>query len=205
VSHHGDVERFSEWAPTYDRHWMQRWLFTPVQRVVMDLAAAEVPSPKAVLDVGCGTGRLLRAVHQRFPLARLDGVDAAAGMVEEARRSAGASPVHFQQAVAEELPFPDASFDLVTSTLTFHHWSDQATGIAEVKRVLRPHGKWVLADFIATGPASVVLRVLHADRMPELRRLQGMLDTAGLGISSGRSVWRTMGQISVVAIGAATK
>jgi len=200
MSHH-DVGRFDQWAATYDRHWMQRWLFTPVQRVVLDLTAAEVPAPAAILDVGCGTGRLLRALQARFPAARLEGVDAADGMVAEARRAAGTdSPLHFQVALAESLPFADGSFDVVTSTVTFHHWSDQAQGVAEVRRVLRPKGRWILADFIASGPAAFVLRTLHADRMPELRRLERLLDGAGLEIVARRSVWRTMGQISVVAI-----
>ena len=199
--HAHDVGRFDAWATTYERHWMQRFLFDPVQRVVLEMVGAQDESPAAVLDVGCGTGRLLRALQARFPTARLEGVDAADGMVEQARRVAGpASPIHFQTAVAEMLPFPDASFDAVTSTLTFHHWSDQAVGIQEVRRVLRPAGTWILADFIATGPAALVLRALHADRMPERRRLDGLLDDAGLAIRVSRSVWRTMGQISVVAI-----
>lgn len=200
--HHAhDVGRFGEWAPTYEEHWMQRRIFEPVQNVVRGLIAEQVPSPRAILDVGCGTGRLLRSLHARFPAAELEGVDAAAGMVEEARRAAGAgSPIHFQTAVAELLPFPDSSFDVVTSTVTFHHWADQAKGIAEVKRVLRPGGRWILADFIATGPAALLLRLLRAGRMPERRRLQGLLDNAGLTITAQRPVPGTMGQLSVVAI-----
>ena len=199
--HAHDVGRFDEWAPTYERHWMQRSLFEPVQRVVLEMIASQVQSPAAILDVGCGTGRLLRSLHARYPSAQLEGVDAADGMVEQAGRAAGATPsIRFQTAVAESLPFGDGVFDVVTSTLTFHHWADQAKGIAEVKRVLRDNGTWILADFIAAGPAAVVLRVLHADRMPEARRLKGLLDAAGLSIVAKRSVWRTMGQISVVAI-----
>lgn len=200
--HAHDVGRFDEWATTYDRHWMQRWLFTPVQRVVLEMVARQVPSPAAVLDVGCGTGRLLRSLHQRFPAAQLEGVDAADGMVAEARRAAGAdTPIHFQVATAESLPFPAESFDIVTSTVTFHHWSDQSKGIAEVRRVLRPGGRWILADFIASGPAALALRMLRADRMPEQRRLEGLLERASLEILARQTVWRTLGQISVVAIG----
>jgi ubiquinone/menaquinone biosynthesis C-methylase UbiE len=198
--HEHDVERFSEWAPSYDRHWMQRLLFTPVQRVVLDLAATEVPSPKALLDVGCGTGRLLRAAYYRFPSARAEGVDAAKGMVLEARRAAEDTPVHFQQAVAEALPFPDASFDLVMSTLTFHHWSDQPRAIAEVARVLRPGGRWVIADFMASGPAAVITRLLGAHQFPARDVFDAMLAGSRLRVVARRSVWRTLGNISVLAI-----
>ena len=198
-SSHDDVERFGEWAPTYERHWMQRFLFDPVQRTVLDLAASQVSDPKAILDVGCGTGRLLRAAHARFPGAQLDGVDAAPGMVEQAIVASGdRSPIKFQQATAEALPFGDASFNVVLSTLTFHHWADQAKGIAEVRRVLAPGGRWVLADFIAGGLAAIIAR----GRMPERARLDAMLGAAGLQVVARRSLWRTLGNISVVAIAA---
>ena len=72
-----DVERFDRWAETYDRHWMQRVIFEPVQLTVLDLAVAEVRRPAAVLDIGCGTGRLLAGAATRFPAAELFGVDAA--------------------------------------------------------------------------------------------------------------------------------
>jgi ubiquinone/menaquinone biosynthesis C-methylase UbiE len=201
--HHGDVGRFDEWAPTYERHWMQRFLFTPVQRTVLDLVAAEVATPKSLLDVGCGTGRLLRSAQVRFPAARLDGVDAAAGMVKQARLSAGAdSPINFQEATAEALPFANASFDAVMSTLTFHHWADQAKGIAEVSRVLAPGGRWVLADFVAGGFTAVITGFVHAHGFPERNRLDAMLAASGLSVVAGRSVWRTLGNIRVLAIAA---
>ena len=73
--------------------------------------------------------------------AELTGADPAAGMIDQARAAApGGASVRFVQAFAEELPFPDASFDLVTSTMSFHHWADQRRGLREVRRVLAPGG-----------------------------------------------------------------
>src|SRR5258708_15324422 len=109
---------------------MQRVLFEPVQRTVLTLAAEQVPEPDEILDVGCGTGRLLGLAEGRFPRAKLVGVDAAIEMVRQAQSSNPGGAIRFQQAMAEELPFPDGSFDLVFSTMTFHHWSDQGRGIA---------------------------------------------------------------------------
>lgn len=198
--HNPDVDRFDEWASTYDAHWMQRLLFAPVQRTVLELAGAQ-GAPTAILDVGCGTGRLLRSAQERFPHARLEGVDAAPGMVRQATLAAGAaSKLHFQEATAEALPFPEATFDVVTSTLTFHHWSDQAKGIAEVHRVLRPEGRWILADFVPNGLTRLFMHTAHAHGMPERRRLDAMLAAAGLSIVARRPVWRTLGNISVMAI-----
>ena len=198
-----DVERFDRWATTYDRHWMQRVVFEPVQRTVLDLARVEVPRPAAILDVGCGTGRLLRLAEARFPAADLVGVDPAPQMVRQAQGSAGeGSSIRFQQAGAEELPFPDSRFDLVFSTLTFHHWSDQAKAGAEIARVLAPGGRWLLADFLATGLMRYVRLLLRMRRFPERKSLVAMLAPVGLRVVTERTVRGLHGQVAVLAIGA---
>ena len=93
---HGDVGRFDEWATTYETHWMQRLIFDPIQSTLLDLAASQVPQPRSILDVGCGTGRLLRTASERFSSARLEGVDAAPQMVEQATRlMPTGAPIHF--------------------------------------------------------------------------------------------------------------
>jgi ubiquinone/menaquinone biosynthesis C-methylase UbiE len=190
-----DVERFSRWAPTYDRHIFQRLIFEPVQRTVLALAIEQVPEPKAILDVGCGTGRLLRAAQTRFPGARLEGVDAAQGMVDQARASS--EGINFQRALAEKLPFPDGQFGLVFSTMTFHHWSDRQAGIAEIGRVLTSSGRWILADFIATGALGYVRRLFRLHQFPERGQLDAMLAAAGLRVVAER---RVRGRIHVLAI-----
>jgi ubiquinone/menaquinone biosynthesis C-methylase UbiE len=201
-----DVERFNRWAATYDRHYLQRLVFEPVQGVILDLAVSQVPSPAAILDVGCGTGRLLMAAEQRFPNARLEGVDSAIEMVKHAQavQPAG-SRINFRQATAEHLPFPDAQFDLAFSTMTFHHWSDQPKGIAEVARVLKPGGRWLLADFIATGPMRWVFMVMRPKRFHERAQIASMLAPAGLVIAKHVAVRGLGGQVSVLSIGRAIR
>ena len=198
-----DVERFDHWAKSYDRHWMQRLTFEPVHRTVLDLAAVEVPQPDAILDVGCGTGRLLRSAAARFPGAELVGVDPALQMVRQAMAAAGEeSSIRFLEASAEDLPFPDARFDLVFSTLTFHHWSDQARAADEVARVLALGGRWLLADFVATGLLHHVRRLFRLRRFPERDSLAAMLAASGLHVVAERKVRRLLGQVAVLAIGA---
>jgi ubiquinone/menaquinone biosynthesis C-methylase UbiE len=200
--HGHDVDRFNRWAGTYDRHWMQRIIFKPIQRAVLQLAAEQVSRPSAILDVGCGTGKLLKSAESRFPGAKLVGVDAAIEMVKYAQASNPIGTIQFQQAMAEELPFPNASFDLVFSTMTFHHWPDQTRACTEVSRVLAPGGRWLLADFVATGAMKPFRSLLGLHQFPERAALESMLSVAGLHVVAERRIRRLAGQIAVMAIGA---
>jgi ubiquinone/menaquinone biosynthesis C-methylase UbiE len=202
MPHGHDVERFNQMAERYDRHWLQRVVLEPAQRTVLDMAAQTVPRPAAILDVGCGTGRLLRTAEQRFPNARLLGVDPAPEMVKQAEAAVGnGSAIRFQQATAEALPFHDSQFDLVFSTLTFHHWEDQAKGIREISRVLAPGGRWLVADLLPTGFFGLLLRLFRIDRFPERERFHKMLSDGALTITDERRVPGLGGQLSVVSVG----
>jgi ubiquinone/menaquinone biosynthesis C-methylase UbiE len=200
MAHGHDIDRFNRWAPTYDQHWMQRRLFGPIQRTVLEMAADQPDLPAAILDVGCGTGQLLRAAEARFPGARLEGVDPAVEMVNHAASRSGGGALRFQQAAAEALPFPDAQFDLVFSTMTFHHWRDQRKGSAEVARVLAPGGRWLLAEFISTGPVTLARKLLRLHQFPGRPVLDGLLSEAGLAVIKRRKVGGLGGQVSVLAI-----
>lgn len=145
-----DVAHFDRWSSHYDRSILQRFLFVPVQNATISEAVTHFSSVDAALDVGCGTGRLLRRMARRFPNAELVGVDPAAGMVKQARAAqADGKRIEFVNGFVERLPFPDAHFDLVLTTLSFHHWADQKQGLHEIRRVLRSGGYFVLTDIVA--------------------------------------------------------
>lgn len=125
-------------------------------------------SPKHILDVGCGTGRLLRTVGQRWPDAMLTGVDPTEAMISVARRLAPS--VTFQVASAEAMPVASASIDLAFSSISLHHWDDPLQGLHELARTLRPGGSLCLADI--TMPRWVAKLVRSKARRPaEIRRL----------------------------------
>lgn len=185
-----DVDRFGRWAPSYDRSFLQRALFGPVQDATVAAAAGHSARPQAILDVGCGTGQLLCRLAARFPAAELVGTDAAAGMIEQAQTAVPADlSVRFVQAFAEELPFPDASFDLVTSTVSFHHWADQRRGLREVRRVLTPGGLFILTDALADGWLWSIF-VVGGGRFLRPAQLEAMLVTERLRFVGRSSVPR---------------
>jgi ubiquinone/menaquinone biosynthesis C-methylase UbiE len=154
---HGD---FDAWAPTYDRSALQRVFFDRVHgRVVRELRPLQrgVAAP-VVVDVGCGTGRLLSRLRSAFPAATLIGIDAAAGMIEVASGKPELAGVRLSVAKADALPLEDASCDAVVSTISFHHWDDQAAGLREVARVLRPGGRVLVVDGFVRGALAPLMR-----------------------------------------------
>src|SRR5215831_7550420 len=85
-----DVARFDRWAATYEKSFLQAWFIDTLHSKMLDLLprAGPMTEPARFLDVGCGTGRLLRAVSTRCPAAQLVGIDPAFGMLAEAQRLA---------------------------------------------------------------------------------------------------------------------
>ena len=107
-------------------------------------------SSDVVLDLGCGVGHTLRKVAPSVRLAI--GADATPGMLEGARTlmaREGIANVALVVTAAETLPFLDASFDRVACRLAAHHFADAPRAFAEVARVLRPGGVFVLSDNFA--------------------------------------------------------
>jgi ubiquinone/menaquinone biosynthesis C-methylase UbiE len=82
-----DVQRFDECAPQYDQDRLQQWFFGPVHARTLQLAAGLGLVPQRVLDVGCGSGALLRSASAQWPGAALAGVDPATGMIRAARQA----------------------------------------------------------------------------------------------------------------------
>lgn len=98
-----------------------------------------------MLDVGCGTGQLVHAAAQQYPL--VVGLDPCLDMLEVGRlRGSSAGRVVVVCAMAEQLPFATGTFDVVTSTLSMRHWEDSTRGLGELTRVLSEVGTLVIAD-----------------------------------------------------------
>jgi ubiquinone/menaquinone biosynthesis C-methylase UbiE len=174
-----DVAAFEARAPRYEVGRLGA-LHRDIADRTADLALAVRPTPSRVLDVGCGSGYLLRMLAARAPEAKmLVGVDPAARMIRVAQVTTNDERLRFSVGRAEELPFSDASFDLVVTTTSFDHWANQRAGLAECARVLAPGGGFVLADLFSWLLLPTLL-VGHRGKARTRTRANRMLVAAGL-------------------------
>ena len=93
--------------------------------------------PKAILELGCGTGNLTKAIRKVFPSSMILAVDAAKEMLEMAKEKIKDSNIEFVESTFQNLNFPKESFDLVMSNIAIHHLTDE-----EKKRLLQNLFKW---------------------------------------------------------------
>jgi malonyl-CoA O-methyltransferase len=127
----------------------------------LDLMAIE---PKVVVDAGAGTGHGSRALKRRYPNALVVAMDFSAGMLRVAgRQNSWLRPFQRLCADAQQLPFADASVDLIVSNLLLQ-WCDPDAVFSEFRRVLTPQGLLTLTTF---GP----------DTLRELRAAWANVDT----------------------------
>ncbi len=171
--------RTIRWARLYDfgTTLLSFGRISALRRKTVDLAG--IAPAERVLDVGCGPGRLaILAATLVGPTGQVCGIDPAPEMVELARRNAAraGSAVRFEVGLIEALPYADDHFDVGLSSLMLHHLPDELKrrGLAEVRRTLKPAGRFVAVDFGATpghgfGHALCVLGLRkggdHAERL----------------------------------------
>jgi SAM-dependent methyltransferase len=114
------------------------------------LAAAGAQGHQRVLDAGCGTGHTALAFA---PLvAEVVAVDLTEAMLMQGRKLArdrGITNIAFQRGDVERLPYPDGSFDLVTSRYSAHHYPHPLAALRQFARVLKPGGAFLLVDVVA--------------------------------------------------------
>jgi ubiquinone/menaquinone biosynthesis C-methylase UbiE len=171
----------SRLAEIYDR--VSDFQFEGGQRLVERL---EVKAGDRVLDVGCGTGRLARWTAERVgPTGHVTGIDPLPERVAIAREhAAGLAGVSFQLGQAEDLgAFAESSFDAVSMSAVLHWVADKAKALAEIRRVLRAHGRvgitTISRELLVAGTVTKVLTPVLANP-PYADRV----DLSGLAIAS---------------------
>jgi ubiquinone/menaquinone biosynthesis C-methylase UbiE len=124
---------------------------TREQKVKTTLANALAGRSGKVLDLACGSGTLAMLIKQQHPSLAVHGVDGDPEMLGRAERKARDAGVDiaFSHGFADALPFEEGSFDVVVSSLFFHHLSraGKASAFSQIKRVLLPTGELLVADW----------------------------------------------------------
>jgi ubiquinone/menaquinone biosynthesis C-methylase UbiE len=132
------------------------------------LARLEVAPGTRMLDIGCGAGQI--AIPAARAGAEVTGIDIASNLIEQARQRAADAgvKVRFEEADAEELPFPDASFDLVVSLIGAMFAPRPDRVAAEMLRVCRPGGRIAMANWTPEGLVGQMFKILGKQLPPPL-------------------------------------
>jgi ubiquinone/menaquinone biosynthesis C-methylase UbiE len=182
------------WAARYD---LLVWLMTlGRERAFREkiLRLARLQPGESVLDVGCGTGTLAIAAKAHVgPTGAVYGIDASLEMIARAGKKARKAEVEvvFKNGIVEALPFPDAHFDVVLSTLMLHHLPRKAReqGAREIRRVLKPGGRVLAVDFGGSARAKRgLLARLHRHGHVKLPEIIALVSEAGLNIVESGAV-----------------
>lgn len=104
---------------------------------------------ESLVDVGCGTGSLLKVVSKTYPKLKMTGIDPDPKVLEIAHKKLEGRNVELIQTGADKLPMKTGSVDVVVSTLAFHHMPNgiKQMALQEIHRILKDDGKFLLVDF----------------------------------------------------------
>jgi ubiquinone/menaquinone biosynthesis C-methylase UbiE len=129
---------------------------------------------------------LLALVGEQRKAAKLFGIDLSEEMIKIARAKLG-DKADLRVSDSERLPFEDEKFDLITCTFSFHHYPNPTAVLTEMKRVLSPNGKLIIADAVMFTPLRQLRNAIAAfakeEKFYSKREISTLVKAAGLAIS----------------------
>jgi len=184
-----DIRLFDRLAAQYDRfnHLSSLGIDRLWRRqAVALLPSVKSPSPSgesegAVLDVAVGTADLAIAILQSGKAHHVEGIDLSTEMMRigryKAERAGLAERLTFTEGSALAMPYPDASFDVVTCAYGIRNFSDLDRGLREFRRVLRPGGQLIILEF--SCPKNPIIAALYTFYFKYVMTTLGTLLTGG--------------------------
>lgn len=169
---------------------------------ITDEVVQRAPHSAVIADLGCGPGTVLRLISMRRPDLRLHGIDIDPEIINIAQKKNEHGSMTYDVAPITDLPFADASVDIVLSSLVFHHLTAETQRVAmkEIRRVLKPGGTFLLCDFSVPRKkwlmpiAALVLRIEASAPL----QIRGQLFTlAKENKSTIETMWSAYGCISL--------
>jgi SAM-dependent methyltransferase len=155
-----------------------------------------VPDGLGWLDIGCGTGAFTEQLIQRCRPASVTAIDPSADQLAFARNRTGAEKAEFRVGDAQDLQFPDGSFDIAVMALVVHFIPDPGKAIAELARVVRPGGRAAtyVWDYIVGGSPTAPI----AAAMKEIGlKAAGPPSPNATAIAALEALWRSAGFVDV--------
>lgn len=149
------------WALRYERLWVQKYSLTPTREQVLEELSGIIDSDREykLLDMGCGTGQLIREIQKAFPSVKLScvGVDISPKMIEMA--AANNPNAIFKVSSIEEV-IGEGEFDIVVCTHSFPYYRDQAKALKKLGASLKPGGHLLLAQASVNSPYDALVMSL---------------------------------------------
>lgn len=183
--------QFSKWAAVYDG-FLFRIYFEPLYREIIKTikknAEPKLSEGIQVLDVACGTAEVISRLAAKFPKSQFIGLDFSQGMVQKAQEKIkNASNIIVRQAEAEDISFPENTFDSVICSEAFHHFFDPQNALKEMKRVLKTNGKLLLVDLDNMGIfirlfGKIFKRIERARKYYSQKEMRSLLTQSGFSV-----------------------
>ena len=168
------MEASRTYLPAAGHDWLLP-LYDPMVKLLGGDAArralveqAQLQRGQRVLEVGSGTGTLSTMIKKLHPAVDVAGLDPDGKALARAQRKAARErlEIKFDQGFADQLPYPEKSFDRVFSAFMFHHLpaEERVPMLREARRVLKPGGEFHMLDFEGSdhGAHSFLARIFHA-------------------------------------------
>jgi len=193
-------------TPFYD--FIQKWIVRDKRYKSRLIEQAQIQPGMRVMDLGCGTGTLAIMAKQAQPYAEVVGLDADPEMLKMAyaKKNQEKLDVKFDVGFTNDLPYPDASFDRVLSSIMIHHLKnpDKVKTAREIYRILKPGGQLHVIDF---GKPSTFYGKLLGPFLHKFEEANDNIDgklpimfrEAGLKVQEKGDFWTFFGDLTFLA------